>query len=764
MQPYSSDGSVRTSPHARPLEAIRASTLEAGDKMSRCGLDVGHGRGHPSGLLRSFSRGAWTAVALGVLVTLTGCPPPNYHPPIVKDGKECGTTSGWIWRATWWNFYERGQSWAECDLLDYAIDDFREAIERREADQRHARTYGMHFLDDYFPHRELGIALYRQGKLEDAENELKGSLGAEPSARAKYYLNEVRRSGLRRQGLGPLPGPAIHLDGAATFATREPSVWISGRARSNQYVERLEINGKAELIELAEPEQPFRAEVPVDLGDNTVRIVTTDLLGNRSETVISITGDREGPVVAIQSIEAVADGRLELIGSAHDPAGLAHLEVAGVQSAPNLPSSALLKLRLARPADDRIAFRAVDRLGNETSGTIVLEGSAGGAAPVARGLGPRPVLVASLDSDLPAPTAAFGGTPADPVDTSRLLAASSLNEIRWKLGEKLDTALDRSPPIVRIDGLTDTQTVYLDRILVTGNASDDSRVKTISVNAKELQFTPGRHVFFSSLVPLNDGANEIRVATTDLTGKRSERVVHVERKRPAIEDPSIRLAVASMPFREGEETLSSWSQVMQQFLVDGLVDQRRYRVVDRQVIDKVMQERKLSASDLVDPNEALDLAKLTPAEAILVGRAYRRGPSLEAWVKIIDTETSLELAIEDVYGENAATGDLKPLMAALAQKLALAIPRLEAPVIAVDGDQVRIARGAADKLRTGLAVAVFHRSAPAPAIDGGLPTGFSLDRVASGRVSEVTSASAQAVVHVTAPRTNVSVGDLLLVR
>ncbi|MBK7973261.1 MAG: hypothetical protein IPK07_08285 [Deltaproteobacteria bacterium] len=204
---------------------------------------------------------------------------------------------------------------------------------------------------------------------------------------------------------------------------------------------------------------------------------------------------------------------------------------------------------------------------------------------------------------------------------------------------------------------------------------------------------------------------------------------------------------------------------MQQFLVDGLVDQRRYRVVDRETIDKAMQERKLSASDLVDPDEALDLAKVTPAEAILIGRVYRRGPSLEAWVKIIDTETSLELAIEDVYGENATTQDLKPMMTALAQKLALAIPRLETPVDAVDGDDVTIAKGSADKLKPGLAVIVFRRSDPIDSPGSGHPLGFAYERIAPGRLQSVTTASSHAKLAPSKPNHPYTLaGDLLVIR
>ena len=56
-----------------------------------------------------------------------------------------------------------------------------------------ARTYGMHFID-YFPHRELGIVYYEMRKMDAAKKELELSLVHFPTAKARFYLDRVRKA------------------------------------------------------------------------------------------------------------------------------------------------------------------------------------------------------------------------------------------------------------------------------------------------------------------------------------------------------------------------------------------------------------------------------------------------------------------------------------------------------------------------------------------------------------------------------------------
>ena len=77
-------------------------------------------------------------------------------------------------------------------------------------------------------------------------------------------------------------------------------------------------------------------------------------------------------VMAIQSIDLRTGGAIEIVASAHDPSGVATLEIAGIAQTPSATGASSVRLRIARPADDRVRFVTTDRLGNETRGTLVL--------------------------------------------------------------------------------------------------------------------------------------------------------------------------------------------------------------------------------------------------------------------------------------------------------------------------------------------------------------------------------------------------------
>ena len=119
--------------------------------------------------------------------------------PVEKDGKVYGVTEG-AFRHKWWNYYERALSYADGGFFQEAELDLQEALKLRDKDQRRARTYGMHFID-YFPHRELGIALYGQKRLDEALRELDTSLASVKSAEAELYWDRVRKRSSKKENL-----------------------------------------------------------------------------------------------------------------------------------------------------------------------------------------------------------------------------------------------------------------------------------------------------------------------------------------------------------------------------------------------------------------------------------------------------------------------------------------------------------------------------------------------------------------------------------
>jgi tetratricopeptide (TPR) repeat protein len=151
--------------------------------------------------------------ALTILVGW-GCAGPSEKTPHVKDGKEYGKVQG-VFRHRWWNYYERGISFMEGAFYPQAISDLEAAIGQREKDQRMARTYGMHFVD-YFPHRELGIVFLEVGNLERAKKEIELSLAQYPTAKARFYLDQIRKGRILKEGKLVAP-PSIKLDATRLF-------------------------------------------------------------------------------------------------------------------------------------------------------------------------------------------------------------------------------------------------------------------------------------------------------------------------------------------------------------------------------------------------------------------------------------------------------------------------------------------------------------------------------------------------------------------
>ena len=69
---------------------------------------------------------------LSASLLVSGCTPQPAGKFFVKDGKQYGIVKSGTFRHRWWNYFERGLSYAEGKYYSYAIDDFQEAIRQRE--------------------------------------------------------------------------------------------------------------------------------------------------------------------------------------------------------------------------------------------------------------------------------------------------------------------------------------------------------------------------------------------------------------------------------------------------------------------------------------------------------------------------------------------------------------------------------------------------------------------------------------------------------
>jgi hypothetical protein len=98
------------------------------------------------------------------------------------------------------------------------------------------------------------------------------------------------------------------------------------------------------------------------------------------------------------------------------------------------------------------------------------------------------------------------------------------------------------------------------------------------------------------------------------------------------------VAVLSFPYHEG--AVSSGSTIVQERLTTFLVEGGKVQVVERSLLKKALEEMKLGASGILDPETAKELGKILGVDAVVVGTLNdlsRKKTELNA--RIIQTET-----------------------------------------------------------------------------------------------------------------------------
>ncbi|MBW1791120.1 MAG: hypothetical protein JRJ14_02445, partial [Deltaproteobacteria bacterium] len=231
------------------------------------------------------------ALAICLMTFFSGCE--SSRSKHTKNGKEYGVTQG-LFRARWWNYYERGSSFAEGGFWEESARDFKEAIKQRPDDQRRTRTYGMHFIN-YFPHRELGIVFYETGHIDEAIKELETSLATVDSAKAKFFLNKCRESRIKSTGLDKCPPKIVILDPGGDIICNQFSITVSGEVEDDNFISSISINGSPKFIELTQKKLPFESVIDLSSGTNVVTVVAKDLVGHASSKTIRIEADWNGP-------------------------------------------------------------------------------------------------------------------------------------------------------------------------------------------------------------------------------------------------------------------------------------------------------------------------------------------------------------------------------------------------------------------------------------------------------------------------------------
>ena len=580
------------------------------------------------------------------------------------EGNGESSSNGGNFRHRWWNHYARALDHADHQAYEAAKQDLTVALDRRYEDQRMARTYGMHFID-YFPHRELGVIHWIEGNLEAARRELERSIAQHPSAKAQYYLDLVRKTVIQRSGERVLP-PELEFTNASGefFRTREDPVVVHGRARDPNYVAAITIAGKPLYLEASTKEHAFSQNLSLPQGRHSIAVTASNLAGAETTRTISIQVDRQGPWVVIEEAYREKDG-IEFKGFLSDESGVATLSINDKEMAISNGARPRFKLRVDAGLK-AIVFRAADLLGNTT------------VVPI-----PSDALIALISSP-----------PLVAAKPSNLVLAGIFSE------------RDRTLPVIRLEDWKEKQTVYMDQVVLSGSVRDKGRVARLTINGEPVLSHTGAMVLFSHYLHLQEGTNRIIITAEDRSGNQTVKQIVIERKTPRVRLLSERLRLSVFAFeRSGEVTDISFA--FQDSFIHQLLQLDRFQLIEREMLEKILQEQKMSRSRLIDRPTAVRLGRLAAAHAIVAGSMVETRTGIEIIGRVVDSETSEILATSDAYGEEKSMVGLKHLAKVMALKIHREFPLTDGMIVDREGNYIVTDLGT-EKIRAQRRIIVYQ--------------------------------------------------------
>ena len=215
---------------------------------------------------------------------------------------------------------------------------------------------------------------------------------------------------------------------------------------------------------------------------------------------------------------------------------------------------------------------------------------------------------------------------------------------------------------------------------------DASAITAFSINGEPLLHRRGRRLFFNYLAPLQVGSNRFSLEAVDEAGNKAVQDVVVTREMEEVRRVDSRLRIALLLARPDETAVLA--TLVYDNLLAALVNQQRFLVVEREQLEPILRELKLSQTELIEPQTRAQLGKIAAAEGALVGTVSETDRALDVLVRFVDVESGVILAAEDVYGEELIPRDIKTLMEGLAWKVRQRFPLVEGAVIEREGKTI----------------------------------------------------------------------------
>ncbi|MFZ4621330.1 MAG: FlgO family outer membrane protein, partial [Bacteroidota bacterium] len=168
-----------------------------------------------------------------------------------------------------------------------------------------------------------------------------------------------------------------------------------------------------------------------------------------------------------------------------------------------------------------------------------------------------------------------------------------------------------------------------------------------------------------------------------------------------------RLAIAVLPF-ESDKAGAVYKNDITNEMINQLVSLRRFKVIERSAMDKIVSEQKIQASGFVDDKSAVKLGKIAGADALVIGTISVLDGKVKVSARLVDVETAETIIAEDATSDNTGQEASDIAVSNVATLLFNELPIIEGDVIKVDSDELFIDIGGMNGVRKGTKCVVFR--------------------------------------------------------
>jgi TolB-like protein len=156
---------------------------------------------------------------------------------------------------------------------------------------------------------------------------------------------------------------------------------------------------------------------------------------------------------------------------------------------------------------------------------------------------------------------------------------------------------------------------------------------------------------------------------------------------------------------EGEQTNSKdMGKIVAEWLITGLVETGRFDVIERSLLEKLLEEQKLGVTGAIDPNSAAQLGKILGVKIIVSGTVTSLEGYTEINARLVNVDSASIIAAEKVRASRAEK--LRDLVTRITDKIVLAFP-IAGYIVQRTDKKVTIDLGRQIGVRPGMKFIVF---------------------------------------------------------